>query len=60
MDVNALIADLWVSSTLFHWATVGYAIILVAISIYISVTDWNGAVITFYQWVDKAKQAFRR
>ena len=60
MDINALIAGLWVSSTLFYWATVGYAIILVAISIYTAVTDWNGAVIAFYQWVDKAKQVFRR
>ena len=60
MDIHAIIMGLWIGSTLFCWAAYGFAIALVGLSIYLVVSDWNGAVITFYQWVDKAKQAFRR
>ena len=60
MDIHSIIMGLWVGSTFFYWAAISYAVVLVGIAIYTSVSDWNGAVITFYQWVDKTKQVFRR
>lgn len=56
MDPLAILTALWVGSTIFYWAALGFALVLVIFSVYILVTDWDGSMKTFEQLYGKVKQ----
>lgn len=59
MDILGIIAGLWAASAIFYWAAVAYGLFLVALAVWMVVSNWQSTVSVFYLTADWVRQQFR-